>query len=212
MNLLTNTQSSCSCQPQTSWHSVRRIGGQCKPNREDLNQRQLFPCNDKLWHHQEPCQVSGDNDVYGLYCSGATVVQVLLGYLRLQKSTGDLVDDVDGLDTLGKGSARYGFYLDTNAIDKIDDQQCPISDMEGSRYFRGEIDRTGGINQINQNLASLSPLGYVLVVLFRFIELGVDLIVIQRSCSFGRVSVSRCLPTFATEIIPVLTTTESGRV
>ena len=69
---------------------------------------------------------------------------------------------------------------------------------------------TGGIKQINQNLASLSLLGNVLAVLFT--ELGVDLIVIQRSCSSGRVSVSRCLATFATEIIPVLSARESVKV
>ena len=62
--------------------------------------------------------------------------------------------------------AQYGLYLDTNAINKIDDEQSPISDTEGSRYFRGEIDATGEINQINQKLASLSLPGNVLAILF----------------------------------------------
>ena len=81
----------------------------------------------------------------------------------------------------------------------------PSSDPEGSRYFRGEIDVTGGINQINQKLASLSLLGNVLALLFRSWacrEIATDLIVIQRSCSSGRVPMNFFSPALATDIIP----------
>ena len=81
----------------------------------------------------------------------------------------------------------------------------PSSDPEGSRYFRGEIDVTGGINQINQKLVSLGLLGNFLALLFRSWarrEMATDLIVIQRSCSSGRVPMNFFSPALATDIIP----------
>ena len=45
-------------------------------------------------------EVGGDDDVDGLDGTGEGLVEILLGDLELKKSTVDLVDDQNGLDTL----------------------------------------------------------------------------------------------------------------
>jgi len=77
-------------------------------------------------------EVGGDNDVDGLDDTGEVLVQVLLGKLELEKSTVDLVDDDDGLDTLTKSLAQDSLSLDADTFDGVDDDESTIGDTESS--------------------------------------------------------------------------------
>ena len=70
--------------------------------------------------------------------------------MQLKKSTIDLVDDDNGLDTFTESLTEDSFGLDTDTFDTVDDDEGTVSDSEGSSDFRGEIDVAGRINQIDQ--------------------------------------------------------------
>ena len=76
--------------------------------------------------------VGGDDDVDGLDDTGEVLVQILLGDLEFEKSTVDLVDDDDGLDTLTKSLAEHSLGLDADTFDGVDDDERTISDTKGS--------------------------------------------------------------------------------
>ena len=71
------------------------------------------------------------------------VVQVLLGELKFEKSTIDLVDDHNGLDTLTEGLSEDGLSLHPHTFDGIYNDESAISNTESSRDFRGEINVAG---------------------------------------------------------------------
>jgi hypothetical protein len=116
--------------------------------------------------------VGGDNNVHRLDGTSERLVQVLLGDLELQQRTVDLVDDTDGLDTLTKSLAQHGLGLDTHTRDTVDDDQGTVGDTERSSDLGGEVDVTGGVDQVDQELVALSLLLDVLDVLG--VELGVQ--------------------------------------
>ena len=68
-------------------------------------------------------RVGGDDDVDGLDGSGELLVQVLLGDLQLEQGSVDLVDDQDGLDSLGQGLTQNGLGLDTDTLNGVNDDQ-----------------------------------------------------------------------------------------
>lgn len=117
-------------------------------------------------------EVGGDNDVDGLNGTGERLVQVLLGNLELQQGTIDLVDDADGLDALGEGLTKDGLGLDTDTGDTVDDDKSTIGDTESGGDLRREIDVTGGVDQVDQEVGSIVLLLDVLAVLLE--ELGVQ--------------------------------------
>ena len=80
--------------------------------------------------------VGGDDDVDGLDDTGEVLVQVLLAELELEKSTVDLVDDDDGLDTLTKSLTQDSLGLDADTLDGVDDNERTIGDTESSSDFR----------------------------------------------------------------------------
>ncbi|KAI2474598.1 Elongation factor 2 [Pyrenophora tritici-repentis] len=81
-------------------------------------------------------EVGSDDDVDGLDDTGEVLVQVLLGKLELEKSTVDLVDDDDGLDTLTKSLAQDSLGLDAHTFDGVDDDESTVSDTESSSDLR----------------------------------------------------------------------------
>lgn len=118
-------------------------------------------------------EVGGNDDVDGLDDTGEVLVQVLLGDLELEKSTVDLVDDDDGLDTLTKGLTQDSLGLDADTLDGVDDDESTISDTEGSSDLRREVNVTGRVNQVDQEVVLLGLDGNVLQVL------GVDELSVQ---------------------------------
>jgi hypothetical protein len=55
--------------------------------------------------------------------------------LELEDTTINLVDEEDGLNLFTKSLTKNSLSLDTNAFDVIDDDECTVSDMEGSGNF-----------------------------------------------------------------------------
>ena len=118
-------------------------------------------------------EVGGDDDVDGLDGTGEGLVEVLLGDLELEKSTVNLVDDQNGLDTLGQGLTEDSLGLDTDTGDTVDDDQGTVSDTESGSDLRREINVTGGIDQVDQELVTINSLGNLLEILL-IGELGVE--------------------------------------
>ncbi len=80
--------------------------------------------------------VGSDDDVDGLDDTGEVLVQILLAELELEKSTVDLVDDDDGLDTLTKSLTQDSLGLDADTLDGVDDNERTIGDTESSSDLR----------------------------------------------------------------------------
>lgn len=118
-------------------------------------------------------EVGGDNDVDGLDGTREVLVQVLLAELELEKSTVDLVDDKDGLDTLTKSLAEHSLGLNADTLDGVDDDESTVSDTESGSDLRREINVTGGVDQVDQELVLLGGDGNVLEVVL-VLELGVE--------------------------------------
>jgi hypothetical protein len=78
------------------------------------------------------------------------VVQILLGELKFEKSTIDLVDDNNGLDTLSQSLTQDSLGLDADTFDTVNDDKSTVSDTESSSDFRGEINVPRRINQVDQ--------------------------------------------------------------
>jgi hypothetical protein len=97
-------------------------------------------------------KVGGNDDVNGLDDTGEVLVQILLGELELEKSTVDLVDDNNGLDALTESLAKHSLGLDTDTFDGIDDNKSTVSDTEGSGDLRREINVTGRVDQVDQEV------------------------------------------------------------
>lgn len=118
-------------------------------------------------------EVGGDDDVDGLDGTREGLVEVLLGDLQLEQGTVDLVDDQDGLDTLRQGLTQDGLGLDTDTRDTVDDDQGTVSDTESGRDLRREVNVTGRVDQVDQELRTVDLLrDFLEVLLIR--ELGIQ--------------------------------------
>ena len=97
--------------------------------------------------------VGGDDDVDVLEGLDETLVSFFGVELEFEDGTIDLVDEDDGADTFGEGLTEDSFGLDADTFDAIDDDEGTISDTEGSSDFRGEIDVSGGVDEVDQEVA-----------------------------------------------------------
>ena len=118
-------------------------------------------------------EVGGDDDVNGLDSTRERLVQILLGLLQLKKSTVNLVDDQDRLDTLGQGLTQYSLGLDTDTRNAVDDDQGTVSDTESSGDLRGEVNVTRRVDQVDNELGAIDLLGDLLQVLL-ILHLGIQ--------------------------------------
>jgi hypothetical protein len=115
--------------------------------------------------------VGGDDDVDGLDDTREVLVQILLAELELEKSTVDLVDDDDGLDALTKSLTEHSLGLDAHTFEGVDDDESTIGDTESGSDLGREVNVTGRVDQVDQELVLLRLDGDVLEVL-RVLELG----------------------------------------
>ncbi|GKT45569.1 uncharacterized protein ColSpa_05750 [Colletotrichum spaethianum] len=117
-------------------------------------------------------EVGGDDDVDGLDGTREGLVEVLLGDLELEKSAVDLVDDDDGLDALTESLTQDSLGLDAHTLDGVDDDESTVGDTESGSDLGREINVTGGINQVDEEVGAVGLLASnVLDVL------GVDVVV-----------------------------------
>jgi hypothetical protein len=98
--------------------------------------------------------VGGDDDVNALDGTLERLVEGFLVDLKFEKGAIDLVDDDNRLDTLSKGLSQHGFCLHADTLDAIDDNKGTISYTESSSDFRGKINVSGGVDQIDQEFVS----------------------------------------------------------
>ena len=75
-------------------------------------------------------------------------------HLELEKSTVDLVDNDYGLDTLSKRLTEHSLGLHADTLDTVDDNEGTVGDTESSGNLGREIDVSGGINQVDQELVA----------------------------------------------------------
>lgn len=118
-------------------------------------------------------KVGGDDDVDGLDCAGEGLVQVFLGGLQLEQGAVDLVDDQDRLDTLGQSLAQDSLGLDADARHTVDNDQSTVGNAESGGDLGREVDVTGRVDQVDNELGPIDFLWDLLeVVLVR--HLGVQ--------------------------------------
>ena len=118
-------------------------------------------------------EVGGNDDVDGLDDTREVLVQILLGELELEKSAIDLVDDDNGLDTLTKSLTQDSLGLDTDTLNGVDDDESTIGDTESGSDLGREVNVTGRVDQVDQEVVLLSLDRDVLKVLC-VVELGVQ--------------------------------------
>jgi hypothetical protein len=97
--------------------------------------------------------VGGDDDVDVLEGLDEALVGLFGVKLEFEDGTVDLVDEDDGADALGEGLAEDGLGLDADTFDAIDDDEGTVSDAEGGSDFGGEIDVSGGVDEVDQEVA-----------------------------------------------------------
>lgn len=119
-------------------------------------------------------EIGGDDDVDGLDGSGEGLVQILLGDLELEKSTINLVDDNDGLNTLTESLSEHSLGLDTHTLNGVNDDEGTVSDTQGSGNFRREINVAWGIDQVDQEISAISLLANNILDVLRILELTVQ--------------------------------------
>ncbi len=155
--------------------------------------------------------------------------------MQLEQSAVDLVDDDDGLDTLAKSLTQDSLGLHAHTFDAVDNDESAVGDTESGCDLGREIDVTGRVDQVDQELVARRPFvgcpsDHPHLANAQYREMAVDLMVIHRSCSSWRVSVNRlrmlgqhlyyvtfksvtyASPAFAAEMIPARWTRESVNV
>jgi len=97
-------------------------------------------------------KIGRDDDVDRLDGAGEGLVKVLLGDLKLEQSTVNLVNDNNRLDALSKGLAKHSLSLDADTLDSVDDDKGTISDTKSSSDLGREVDVAGGVNEVDQEV------------------------------------------------------------
>ena len=83
------------------------------------------------------------NDSNKVLIHGFTVV------LEFQNTSIDFVNKQHRSNSFSHSLSQHSFSLHTDTFDGIDDDQGTIGNTEGSSDFGGEINVTGGIDQVN---------------------------------------------------------------
>mmetsp|Transcript_7359 Transcript_7359/g.19091 ORF Transcript_7359/g.19091 Transcript_7359/m.19091 type:complete len:513 (-) Transcript_7359:103-1641(-) len=119
-----------------------------------------------LYISHEVISVGSDDDIGRLNMAGESLVHILALQLELEESTVELVDSDNGDNSLTKSLTKHGLSLHAHTLDAIDHNKGTVGDTESGSYFRGEINMTGGINQVNKEIVALRALGGLLLHLF----------------------------------------------
>jgi len=115
--------------------------------------------------------VGGNDDVDTLDGAAESLVELLSRKLKLKEGAVNLVDHQAGLDALGNGLAKDGLGLNADTVNGVDDNEGSVSHTEGGCDLRGEVNVTGGVDQVDQ--VTVSGNFNVLVGLNGVLELDV---------------------------------------
>ena len=94
--------------------------------------------------------VHGNDDIDGLDGTAEGLVELLSGKLKLEKCAINLVNHEHGADTFRDGLAEDGLGLNADTVNGVDDDEGSVSDTEGGGDLRGEVNVTGGIDEVDQ--------------------------------------------------------------
>mmetsp|Transcript_109648 Transcript_109648/g.236083 ORF Transcript_109648/g.236083 Transcript_109648/m.236083 type:complete len:535 (+) Transcript_109648:1073-2677(+) len=94
--------------------------------------------------------VGVDDDVHVLNSVSHVLVDLLTSELELEKGSVDLVHHEAGLHALSHGLTEHGTSLHGNTLNGVNDDKGTISHTEGSSHFRGEINVTRRVDQVDQ--------------------------------------------------------------
>ena len=75
--------------------------------------------------------------------------------------------------------SKYGFSLDADTFDAVDDDESTISDTESGGDFRREVNMTGGVNEVNKETITLLVLSNVLQVFILYFIIKRDSTIIK---------------------------------
>lgn len=118
-------------------------------------------------------EVGGDDDVDGLNGPREGLVEILLLDLKFEQSTVDLVDDDDGLDTLTQSLSQNSLRLHAHAFDTVHHDESAVGNSQGGGNLGREVDVTGRIDQVDQELVADGLLWDVLQI-FLVGQMGVQ--------------------------------------
>jgi hypothetical protein len=114
--------------------------------------------------------VGGDDHISGFDHTSKALVSFVHILLELKNDTIDLVDHKNGLDTFSKSLTQDSLGLHANTFDAIDNDESTIGHTESSSNLRGEINVSGGINQVDKESASLGERDISGVEVGEFVE------------------------------------------
>ncbi len=86
------------------------------------------------------------------------LVEILLLELELKKGTVKLVHEENGLDALRDGLAKHGLSLHAHTRNTVNHHEGSVSHTEGGSHFRGEVDVSGGVDQVDEESAAVNGL------------------------------------------------------
>merc|ERR1719328_979774 len=140
-----------------------------------LDQEELFQTFQRIVENVN-VSVSGNNDVDVLDNPLEGLEEFLLVKLELKESAVHLVHEEDRADPLGDGLPEDGLSLDTDSRDAVHNHQGSVSDTQGCRHLGGEVNVTGGVNQVDQEPTLVGSIGLLsLLLLAESKVLGVHL-------------------------------------
>ena len=76
--------------------------------------------------------------------------------MQLEEAAVHLVDSKHGSDTLTKGLSQHCLSLHAHALDTVDHDESTVSDTKSSCDFRREVNVTGGVNEVNKVLVTVT--------------------------------------------------------
>ena len=96
--------------------------------------------------------VSVDEHVDVLNHTGEVTVGLFRGKVELEQHAVELVAVHHRLDTLGKSLAQHSLGLDSHTFDAVNDDKGTVSHTQGGGDLRGEVNVTGGVDQVDEVL------------------------------------------------------------
>lgn len=93
------------------------------------------------------------------------MVKILFTNLKLKKSTIDLVNNDNRLDTLTKSLSEDSLRLHTDTFNAVDNDKGTVGDTESSSNFGRKVNVARRVDQVDQELVSNCLLGDIFQVL-----------------------------------------------
>mmetsp|Transcript_10256 Transcript_10256/g.17658 ORF Transcript_10256/g.17658 Transcript_10256/m.17658 type:complete len:841 (-) Transcript_10256:216-2738(-) len=110
-------------------------------------------------HHDLAHELIGvcrHNDVSVLDNAGEVLECLLTIEHQLKEATVHLVHGQHGLDALGEGLTQHRLGLHAHALDAVHHHEGAVGDTERRGHLRGEVNVTGGVDQVDEVLVTVT--------------------------------------------------------